>query len=61
MAMSDIQRLRQQYVFNPVEDISGGGMNMGGGGGYAPEPMSYMQQGPMGGRYTPPHMGDEAP
>lgn len=40
MAIGDIQRLRQQYVFNPTEDISGGGMgydpvmDYGDGGGY---------------------------
>lgn len=60
MAYNDIQRLRQQSLFNiaPQMDM-GGGMDMGGS--YAPEPMNYAQQGPMGGRYTPPPIGDETP
>jgi hypothetical protein len=51
MAMSDIQRIRQQYIFNPVEDITGGGMGMGDFG-YAPR---------GGGGYNMPPIGDEGP
>lgn len=46
MAYSDIQRLRQQQIFQPIQDMSQMGMDygmgMGGGMNYAPSPIPAM-------------------
>jgi hypothetical protein len=41
MAYGDIQRLRQQYIFQPTEDISGGDMGYGPSMDYGEAPPEY--------------------